>query len=68
MDLAQYDGKAVKITMTTGEIFMGFCEHNNAEFNECEFGVAEDSLDIGGFGGWKIYKSQIASVVLLENE
>ncbi len=68
MNLAQYDGKAVKVTMTTGEVFMGVCEVSSAEFNECEYGEKEDSLDLGGFNGWKIYASQIASVELLKNE
>ena len=62
MDLSQYDGKGVKVTLDNGDVFMGVCEKSGADFNFCEYGEDEDSLDIGG---WKLYEGQIVSVELL---
>lgn len=62
MNLGKFDGKRVRIVTTDGEIFEGICCHNNREFNECEYGRNEESLDMPFF---KFYKRDIAKAEIL---
>ena len=63
--IKEYDNKCVKIIDKFGEEFLGICTYNNKEYNLCEFGTNEESLDIINF---KFYKSIIKKVIILEDE
>ena len=62
MDLWQYDDRCVRLTTDTGEVFDGICMHNSADYNEHEFGVAEEGLQITCM---LFYAGQIRSVEIL---
>ena len=64
MNLVKYDGKCVRITCDNDDIFEGFCVYDNAEYNGCEYGREQESLDIENF---KFYKDFIKKVESLEN-
>ena len=61
--LSKYDGACVRIVLKDGDVFEGFCSHNSAEYNEHEYGRAEESLQILSF---LIFKSQIRDIESLE--
>ena len=46
MNLADFDGKCVRITDVRGDHFDGICAFNGAEYCEHEFGVREAALEI----------------------
>ena len=59
MNLIKYDNKLVRVTDLDNKQYEGICSYNNEEFNECEFGTNEESLDITCI---KFYKSNIKKV------
>lgn len=63
MALAKYDNKLIRITDTDNNQYEGICSHSNTEFNECEYGTNEESLDILCI---KFYKSNIKKVEIIE--
>ncbi len=64
MKLCKFDGKRVRVTTVWGDVFDGVCSHNSADYNEHEFGVAEEGLQLCSL---LLYKSQIKRVELLKN-
>ena len=65
MDLARYDGKYVRVTLSSREIFEGVCEYISQELAEVEYGLGEDCLRIRS---WMLQRRDIASVELLPEE
>ena len=63
MNLVKYDDKLVRITDTDNNQYEGICYYNNKEFNECEYGTNEESLDITCI---KFYKSNIKKVEIID--
>ena len=63
MNLVKYDDKLVRITDTDNNQYEGICYYNNEEFNECEYGTNEESLDITCI---KFYKSNIKKVEIID--
>ena len=63
MNLKKYDNKLVRITDIDDNQYEGICTYNNEEFNECEFGTDEESLDIICI---KFYKSNIKNVEIIK--
>ncbi len=64
MELRDYDEKCVRLTDTLGNVFEGVCCHNSADYNEHEFGVCEDGLQIANF---LFYKRDISEIEILED-
>ena len=64
MDLIKYDDKLVRITDFDNNQYEGICSYNNEEFNECEYGENEESLDIACI---KFYKSNIKKVKIIDD-
>ena len=64
MNLVKYHGKLVRITDMDNNQYEGICSHNNEEFNECEYGINEESLDIICI---KFYKFNIKKVEIINN-
>jgi hypothetical protein len=64
MKLVKFHGKLVRITDINNNQYEGICLHNNEEFNECEYGIDEESLDILCI---KFYKHDIKKVELINN-
>ena len=64
MNLKEYDNKCVRITDIDDSTFEGICSFNNKEFNECEYGRNEDSLDILNI---KFYKPFIKEVEVIKD-
>ena len=62
MNLIKYDNKLVRITDIDNNQYEGICIFNNKEFNECEYGTNEESLDIICI---KFYKSNIKKVEII---
>ena len=62
MNLTKYDNKLVRITDVDNNQYEGICSYSNEEFNECEYGTNEESLDITCI---KFYKSNIKKVEIL---
>ncbi len=46
MNLIKYDNKLVRIVDVDNNQYEGICSYNNKDFNECEYGIDEESLDI----------------------
>ena len=63
MNLIKYDNKLVRITDINNDQYEGICSYNNEEFNECEYGTNEESLDIICI---KFYKSDIKEVEIID--
>ena len=63
MNLINYDNKLVRITDINNDQYEGICFYNNEEFNECEYGTNEESLDIICI---KFYKSDIKEVEIID--
>ena len=63
--LSALDGQCVRVVLTTGEVLEGACQYNCEEYNEIEFGEAEEGVEISN---WLAYKSQIGSVEIVEDE
>ena len=59
MRLSAFNDQCVRVTLKTGEVFEGACQHNSAEYNEIEYGRREESLDIAN---WLFYRSEIRQV------
>lgn len=64
MKLVKYDNKCVKILDKFGFEYEGNAVHNGIEYNEHEFGVKEEGLQILNF---LFYKSIIKKITVLEN-
>ena len=64
MDLRQYDGQCVRITVLNGDIFDGVCTYKSAESSARESGRCEEGLQIIYY---VFYKSDIKSIESLEN-
>ena len=62
MNLIKYDNKLVRIIDIDNNRYEGICSYNNKEFNECEYGTNEESLDITCI---KFYKSNIKRVEII---
>lgn len=65
MDLFAYDNKKIRVHLFDGEVLEGPAIHNVADYNEHEYGVNEEGLELNHF---LVYKSQIRSIELLEQE
>ena len=63
MDLRQYDGKHVRVTIFDGSVYEGIVQHNSAEYNEHEFGRDEEGLQMPGL---LIYADDIKAAESLE--
>ncbi|MBQ6109712.1 MAG: hypothetical protein IJK97_15980 [Thermoguttaceae bacterium] len=63
VDLKEFDEKCVRITDRWGDVFDGICTYNSDEYDEHEFGRAEESLQILSF---LFYKSDINKIESLE--
>ena len=63
--LSALDDKCVRVTLTDGGVLEGACQYNTAEYNEIEYGEDEEGLDVGS---WLVYKSQIETVEIIEDE
>ena len=63
MNLSQYDGKCVRVILVDGNIIDGICSYNGSEYNEHEFGCAEEGIQ---FPNLLLYKSDIESIESLE--
>ena len=63
MNLIKYDGKLVRITDINNDQYEGVCSYNNEEFNDCEYGTNQESLDIICI---KFYKSDIKEVEIID--
>ncbi|MBR3341179.1 MAG: hypothetical protein IKG30_06125 [Clostridiales bacterium] len=63
-DIKHFDGKCVRIVDSNGDAFDGICCFNSDEYNECEYGRSEESLQIGNF---QFYISDIREVISLED-
>ena len=63
MTLKKYDNKCVRIIDTDDNIFEGNCIFNSKEYNEHEYGMNEDSLQILNIS---FYKSYIKSIEILK--
>ena len=62
MKLNGFDGKRVRVVTSWGEVFEGICRYNGREYNECEFGVDEESLEMPFF---QFYKKNIKRAEIL---
>ena len=62
MNLIKYDNRLIRITDICNNQYEGICSYNNEEYNECEYGVNEESLDIICI---KFYKSDIKNVEII---
>ena len=63
MNLKKYDNKCVRIIDTDDNVFEGNCIFNSKEYNEHEYGMNEDSLQILNIS---FYKSYIKSIEILK--
>ena len=63
MNLKKYDNKCVRIIDTDDNIFEGNCIFNSREYNEHEYGMNEDSLQILNIS---FYKSYIKIIEILK--
>ncbi|MBR2549915.1 MAG: hypothetical protein IKE92_07875 [Clostridiales bacterium] len=63
-NLKRFDGKCVRIIDSSGDAFDGICFFNSYEYNECEYGRSEDSLQIENF---QFYIGSIREVISLED-
>ena len=63
MELRRYDGQAVRITDTEGEVFEGVCGHKVAEYCLHEYGREEEGLSIANF---LFYRDDILAIESLE--
>lgn len=61
--LASFEGSFVRVTCRTGEVLEGRCEHNSADYGECELGRREESLQMLNL---VVYSWQIEKVELLD--
>ena len=64
MNFKKFDNKLVRIITIDDEVFEGYCSHSNIEFNECEFGINAETLDIENF---KFKKDDIKKIECIEN-
>jgi hypothetical protein len=63
MNLKRFDGQCVRIIDLDGIAFDGYCSYYHSEYNEHEFGRAEESLEIVNF---VFFKSDIKAIKSLE--
>ena len=63
MKLSKYDNKLIKLVTVDNETFEGICTHNNIDYNESEYGVSEESIDIQCL---KFYKSSIKEISIID--
>ena len=61
---ARFDGKLVSLTDTDGGVYEGYCSYNSAEYNEHEFGVDEDGVQIGYM---LFYRKYIRKIKVIED-
>ena len=62
MNLRKYDNKRVRVVDPDGTVFEGLAEYNSAEFNHCEMGGDEESIQISYFN---FYKSTIKDIKII---
>ena len=65
MGLEKYEGQHVRIITNRNEIFEGYCNHNDKEYNEAEYGINEEGLVLLNY--LIIRKSDIKKVIDLEH-
>ena len=65
MNLEQYDGKPVRITDSDGLVFEAIASYFGDEYSECEFGRAEEGLQLVN---WLFYESYIKEIEVLEDK
>ena len=46
LHLSDFDGRVVRVTSLSGEVFSGECSYNPEGYNDAEFGIPEDGLQI----------------------
>lgn len=63
MDLSKFDGQCVRITLWNGDVYDGICIYNDWEYDEHEFGVPEESLEMMNC---LFYKGDIKTIESLE--
>lgn len=63
MTIKKYDGKIIKLETIYGNVFEGIGYFYSDEYNNHEFGVNEDSIQMSHF---VIYKSQIKSIKIIK--
>ncbi|MBQ6389387.1 MAG: hypothetical protein IJH90_07145 [Mogibacterium sp.] len=64
MDLNKFDGKCVRITTTSGEVFEGVVSYDNREYAFHEYGHDEEALRLTPI---VFYRNEIESVISLED-
>jgi len=55
-ELSYYDGRLIRLTDASGAVYEGICAHNSADYNEHEFGVYEEGIEIFHFLFYKKLK------------
>ncbi len=64
MNIAKYNDKCIRLEDIFGNIYEGIAVHNNIDFNECEYGINEESIQLGCI---MFRKSCIKKIESLEN-
>ena len=64
ISLKKYDNKYVRIIDLEDKIFEGLSNYSNKEYNECEYGRNEESIDILNI---KFYKFCIKKIEIIDN-
>lgn len=63
MNLKKYDNKLVRIVDVDKNIFEGYCDYNNEEYNECIYGRNEEGLKVSCF---LFYKRDIKEIAIID--
>ncbi|MBR0462608.1 MAG: hypothetical protein IJJ00_07845 [Erysipelotrichaceae bacterium] len=63
LDLKKFDEEYVRLICTDGEVYEGLAGYNGEEFNELEFGRAEDGLKISYF---LFYRGDIEDIKIVD--
>ena len=64
LHLTDFDGRTVRVTLRTGEVFSGECSYSPEGYNDAEIGIPEDGLQIDDT---IIGRSDIIRVEVTEN-
>ncbi len=62
-NLKSFDNKCIRIVDSAGDVFEGICGYNSCEYDEHEYGRAEEGLQIESF---LFYKSDIKDIDILD--
>ena len=63
MNLKDYDNKLVRIVDVDKNVFEGYCDYNNEEYNECIYGMNEEGLKISCF---LFFKKDIKEISIID--